>query len=186
MLVARDLAKCEIGQCKYVFVTAPDGGIINDPVLLRLGEDHFWLSPADSDVLLWARGVAHGSGLDVTIREPLAGPEVRPPRERQPGREAGDTERDRHAGIEAVGHGERAGNVHRRELGHGPERLGRPVEVDAPAIGQPRDPLEADHAWHAQLAVHSGRDVEVDGVEPGEQDLQDFVAVVGHRLLRSQ
>jgi glycine cleavage system aminomethyltransferase T len=74
MLVARDLAKCQVGQCKYVFVTAPDGGIINDPVLLRLDEDRFWLSLADSDVLLWARGVAHGSGLDVTIIEPDVGP----------------------------------------------------------------------------------------------------------------
>lgn len=74
LLVARDLAKCEVGQCKYVFVTAPDGGIINDPVLLRLGENHFWLSLADSDVLLWAQGVAHGSGLDVTIGEPDVGP----------------------------------------------------------------------------------------------------------------
>lgn len=74
LLVARDLGKCEVGQCKYVFVTAPDGGIINDPVLLRLGENHFWLSLADSDVLLWAQGVAHGSGLDVTIGEPDVGP----------------------------------------------------------------------------------------------------------------
>jgi glycine cleavage system aminomethyltransferase T len=74
MLVARDLAKCEVGQCKYVFVTAPDGGIINDPVLLRLGENRFWLSLADSDVLLWARGVAHGSGFNVTIGEPDVGP----------------------------------------------------------------------------------------------------------------
>jgi glycine cleavage system aminomethyltransferase T len=74
MLVARDLAKCEVGQCKYVFVTAPGGGIINDPVLLRLGEDRFWLSLPDSDVLLWARGVVHGCGLDVTIREPDVGP----------------------------------------------------------------------------------------------------------------
>jgi glycine cleavage system aminomethyltransferase T len=74
MLVARDLAKCQVGQCKYVFVTAPDGGIINDPVLLRLGENHFWLSLADSDVLLWALGVAHGSGLDVTVREADVGP----------------------------------------------------------------------------------------------------------------
>ena len=74
MLVARDLSKCEVGQCKYVFVTAPDGGIINDPVLLRIGEDHFWLSLADGDVLLWALGVAHGSGLDVTIREADVGP----------------------------------------------------------------------------------------------------------------
>jgi aminomethyltransferase len=74
MLVARDLAKCEVGQCKYVFVTAPDGGIINDPVLLRLAEDRFWLSLADGDVLLWALGVAHGLRLDVTIREADVGP----------------------------------------------------------------------------------------------------------------
>jgi glycine cleavage system aminomethyltransferase T len=74
MLVARDLTKCQVGQCKYVFVTAPDGGIINDPVLLRLGERHFWLSLADGDVLLWALGVAHGLGLDVTIREADVGP----------------------------------------------------------------------------------------------------------------
>jgi glycine cleavage system aminomethyltransferase T len=74
MLVARDLAKCEVGQCKYVFVTAPDGGIINDPVLLRLDEDRFWLSLADSDVLLWALGFAHGLRMDVTIREVDVGP----------------------------------------------------------------------------------------------------------------
>ncbi|MDQ3784481.1 MAG: glycine cleavage system protein T [Actinomycetota bacterium] len=74
MLVSRDLDKCAVGQCKYVFVTAPDGGIVNDPVLLRLGENHFWLSLADSDVLLWARGVAYNSGLDVTIREADVGP----------------------------------------------------------------------------------------------------------------
>ena len=74
MLVPRDLNKCAVGQCKYVFVTAPDGGIINDPVLLRLGENHFWISVADSDVLLWAMGVAYNSGLDVTIGEPDVGP----------------------------------------------------------------------------------------------------------------
>jgi glycine cleavage system aminomethyltransferase T len=74
MLVPRDLTKCEVGQCKYVFVTSPEGGILNDPVLLRLDENHFWLSLADSDILLWARGVAHNSGLDVTIGEPDVGP----------------------------------------------------------------------------------------------------------------
>lgn len=74
MLVARDLHKCEVGQCKYVFITAPDGGIINDPVLLRLEENRFWLSLADSDVLLWAMGVAHNSGMNVQIHEPDVGP----------------------------------------------------------------------------------------------------------------
>ncbi|CAN5446346.1 glycine cleavage T C-terminal barrel domain-containing protein [soil metagenome] len=74
MLVPRDLSKCKIGQCKYVFVTNADGGIINDPVLLRLGENHFWLSLADSDVLLWAQGLAHNAGMDVQITEPDVGP----------------------------------------------------------------------------------------------------------------
>lgn len=68
-LVPRDMTKCAVNQCKYVFITAPDGGIINDPVLLRVAENRFWLSLADSDVMLWCRGVALNSGLDVTIRE---------------------------------------------------------------------------------------------------------------------
>ena len=68
-MVPRDMNKCEVRQAKYVFVTAPDGGIINDPVLLRLEENKFWLSLADSDVGLWAQGLAYHSGMDVTIRE---------------------------------------------------------------------------------------------------------------------
>jgi glycine cleavage system aminomethyltransferase T len=74
LLVTRDLSKCQVGQCKYVFLTDADGGILNDPVLLRHGENHFWLSLADSDILLWARGVAHGSRYDVRIREADAAP----------------------------------------------------------------------------------------------------------------
>ncbi|OGA45854.1 MAG: glycine cleavage system protein T [Betaproteobacteria bacterium RIFCSPLOWO2_12_FULL_62_58] len=74
MLTPRDLARCAVGQGKYVVITAENGGIINDPVLLRLGENHFWLAAADSDVLLWARGVAVNSGLRVEIREPDVSP----------------------------------------------------------------------------------------------------------------
>jgi glycine cleavage system aminomethyltransferase T len=73
-LTPRDLTRCAIGQGKYVVITADDGGIINDPVLLRLGENHFWLALADSDVLLWARGVALDSGLRVEIHEPDVSP----------------------------------------------------------------------------------------------------------------
>jgi aminomethyltransferase len=69
MMVPRDMNKCAVRQAKYVFVTAPDGGIINDPVLLRLEDNRFWLSLADSDVGLWAQGLAYHSGLDVTIKE---------------------------------------------------------------------------------------------------------------------
>jgi glycine cleavage system aminomethyltransferase T len=74
LLVARDLNKCAVEQCKYVFLCLPDGGIINDPVLLRVEENRFWLSLADSDVELWARGVAYNNNYDVTIKELDVGP----------------------------------------------------------------------------------------------------------------
>jgi aminomethyltransferase len=74
LLTPRDLSKLSIGQCKYVLITNNEGGIINDPVLLRLAENHFWLSLADSDVLLWAQGVAVNSGLNVKIKEPDVSP----------------------------------------------------------------------------------------------------------------
>ena len=74
LLTPRDLSKLAVGQCKYVLITNNEGGILNDPVLLRLAENHFWLSLADSDVLLWAQGVAVNSGLDVQIREPDVSP----------------------------------------------------------------------------------------------------------------
>lgn len=74
MLTPRDLSCCAVGQGKYVVITAEDGGIINDPVLLRLGENHFWLALADSDVLLWARGVALNAGMRVHLKEPDVSP----------------------------------------------------------------------------------------------------------------
>ena len=73
-LTPRDLSKCAVGQGKYVAITADDGGVVNDPVLLRLGENHFWLALADSDVLLYARGAALNSGLKVTLSEPDVSP----------------------------------------------------------------------------------------------------------------
>jgi len=74
LLTPRDLSKLSIGQCKYVLITNHEGGLLNDPVLLRLAENHFWLSLGDSDILLWAQGVAINSGLNVTIKEPDVSP----------------------------------------------------------------------------------------------------------------
>ena len=73
-LTPRDLSAMAVGQCKYVILTNKHGGILNDPVLLRLGANHFWLSLADSDVLFWAQGVALNAGYDVTISEPDVSP----------------------------------------------------------------------------------------------------------------
>src|SRR5205809_7370350 len=74
MLTPRDMRSCRVGQGKYVLIVDEAGGILNDPVLLRLEENRFWIALADSDILLWAQGVARGSGLDVTISEPDASP----------------------------------------------------------------------------------------------------------------
>src|SRR5262245_4009521 len=74
LLTPRNLNKCDVGQGKYVIITADDGGIVNDPVLLRLGKNHFWLAPADSDVLLYARGIAYNAGMKVNITEPDVSP----------------------------------------------------------------------------------------------------------------
>ena len=74
MLTPRDLSSMSVGQCKYILITNADGGILNDPILLRLGENHFWISLADSDILLWAQGVSVHAGLKVNIREPDVSP----------------------------------------------------------------------------------------------------------------
>jgi aminomethyltransferase len=74
LLTPRDLSQMAVGQCKYILITNEAGGIVNDPVLLRLAEHHYWISVADSDVLLWAQGVAVHSGMDVTIVEPDVSP----------------------------------------------------------------------------------------------------------------
>jgi aminomethyltransferase len=83
MLTPRDLNRCAVGQGKYVVLTDERGGIVNDPVLLRLAEDRYWLALADSDATLWAKGVAVGSGLDVEVREAQAWPlQVQGPKSR--------------------------------------------------------------------------------------------------------
>jgi len=74
MMSPRDLSSMKVGQCKYVILTNQKGGILNDPVLLKLDEDRYWFSLADSDVLFWAQGLAHHSSLDVEIVEPDVSP----------------------------------------------------------------------------------------------------------------
>ena len=74
LLTPRNLSECAVGQCKYVLITDENGGVLNDPVLLRLAENHFWLSLADSDILMWAKGVAVNSGLGVNLGEPDVSP----------------------------------------------------------------------------------------------------------------
>jgi glycine cleavage system aminomethyltransferase T len=69
-LTCRDLTKCAVKQGKYMIVTAPDGGIVNDPVLLHPEPNVWWMQLADSDAGLYALGVASQSGLDVEVSYP--------------------------------------------------------------------------------------------------------------------
>jgi glycine cleavage system aminomethyltransferase T len=73
-LTPRNLTNFKVGQCYYVPLTTEDGGILNDPVVLRLGENHFWLSVADRDIWLWAKGLAAGFKMQAAIQEPDISP----------------------------------------------------------------------------------------------------------------
>ena len=74
LLTPRNLSSCEVNQCKYVLNTNYEGGILSDPILLRLAEDHWWYSISDSDLLLWAMGVAGKDKYDIELREPDVSP----------------------------------------------------------------------------------------------------------------
>jgi len=70
ILSPRDLSKCKIGQGKYVPLCNHNGILINDPILLKLAEDLYWISIADSDIWFWAQAIAAERGLDVEVSDP--------------------------------------------------------------------------------------------------------------------
>jgi dimethylsulfoniopropionate demethylase len=69
-LTPRSIKDMRIGKCFYIPMLNENAGMINDPVLLKLDDDMFWISIADSDILLWAKGLALGLKLNVMIKEP--------------------------------------------------------------------------------------------------------------------
>lgn len=74
MLTPRDLRGMTPGQCYYVPIVDETGGMLNDPVALKLAEDRWWISIADSDLLFWVKGLAYGYRLDVLVDEPDVSP----------------------------------------------------------------------------------------------------------------
>ena len=70
LMTCRDLSKSKIGRCYYCPIIDDNAGMINDPVILKLQEDRWWISIADSDVILFAKGLAIGNNLNVKIFEP--------------------------------------------------------------------------------------------------------------------
>tara|TARA_R110002110_G_scaffold30632_5_gene108373 strand:+ start:534 stop:1637 length:1104 start_codon:yes stop_codon:yes gene_type:complete len=74
MLTPRDLRGMLPGRCFYVPIVDETGGMLNDPVAVKLAEDRWWISIADSDLLLWVKGIANGYRLDVLVDEPDVSP----------------------------------------------------------------------------------------------------------------
>ena len=74
MMTPRDLSNMQVGQCKYVILTNQFGGVLNDPVLLKVEDDCYWFSLADSDILFWAQGLNVNKEYDVEIIEPDVSP----------------------------------------------------------------------------------------------------------------
>ena len=74
MMTPRDLSNMKVGQCKYVILVNQNGGILNDPILLKISDDKYWFSLADSDILFWAQGLAANTNFDVEISEPDVSP----------------------------------------------------------------------------------------------------------------
>jgi glycine cleavage system aminomethyltransferase T len=74
ILSPRDLTRCTVGQGKYVPLCNHAGTLINDPILLKLADDRYWLSIADSNIWFWARALAAERGLDVEVGEPDVSP----------------------------------------------------------------------------------------------------------------
>lgn len=73
-MTPRDMRQAAVGQCLYAPVIDQYAGMLNDPIILKLSDDWFWLSIADSDLLLWAKGLAVGLNLDLEITEPDVSP----------------------------------------------------------------------------------------------------------------
>ncbi|MEN8719836.1 MAG: hypothetical protein ABF296_06195 [Oceanococcaceae bacterium] len=74
MLTPRDLRGMLPGRCFYVPIVDETGGMLNDPVAVKLAEDRWWISIADSDLMFWVKGIASGYRLDVLIDEPDVSP----------------------------------------------------------------------------------------------------------------
>ncbi len=74
LMTPRDISRLAPGRCAYAPLVDETGGMINDPVILRLADDRFWISLADSDVALWGKGLALGMELDARVFEPGVGP----------------------------------------------------------------------------------------------------------------
>jgi aminomethyltransferase len=208
MLTPRDLSAMAVGQCKYVLITNEAGGILNDPILLKLAEDRFWFSIADSDILLWAQGVACHSGLDVTIREPdvsplqLQGPQSRAIMQALFGEEIGDLRyfRFRETALDGIplivsrtGWSSELGyELYLRDGSRGDELWERVMAAGAPFGLRPGHTSTIRRIEGGMLSYHADMDAETNPFELGLDRLvnldmeAEFIGKAALRRIREQ
>ena len=56
-------------RARYVILCNAYGGVLNDPILLRISKDEFWFSLSDSDIGMYLQGVNADGRFDCTIEE---------------------------------------------------------------------------------------------------------------------
>ncbi len=189
LVTCRDLTKVEPMQARYVLLTAPWGGIVNDPVLLRLDRNRFWLALADSDALLYLAGVAGARGMDVSIFEADVAPmQIQGPHSKDVMRDLfGDAVADLRYyfcaeadvdGIPVVDQPDRmdgGGRIRALPPGHEPRR--RPVRARVPGGGAARDPRDApSEARRIEARIFNyGSDIRVEDTPLHVSGLERFV-----------
>ncbi len=135
LMTPRDISTATPGRCMYTPLVDSAGGVVNDPVVLKLADDWFWISIGDSDVGLWADGLATGLGLDVTITEPdvaplaVQGPKAEELVARVFGTEVHDIKFFRFAELDFHGHALRVARTGWSKQG------GFEIYLDEPALG---------------------------------------------------
>ncbi len=169
MLTPRDLRGMTAGQCYYVPIVDETGGMLNDPVAVKLAEDRWWISIADSDLLLWVKGIANGYRLDVLVDEPDVSPlAVQGPKaEELMARVFGDAVRD--VRFFRFGHFEFQGRDMVVARSGYSKQGGFEIYVEGSDIGMP--------LWHALM--EAGRDLDVragcpNGIERVEAGLLSY------------
>ena len=68
-MTCRDLSKSKVGKCYYAPLVDLYGKIINDPLIYKVEDDKWRVCIADSDVLLYAKGIAETNNLQVNLLE---------------------------------------------------------------------------------------------------------------------
>ena len=68
-VITRDATKISPMRARYVILCNAYGGVLNDPILLRISQDEFWFSLSDSDIGMYLQGVNADGRFNCKVEE---------------------------------------------------------------------------------------------------------------------